>query len=273
MKKIIISALLAMGFSGLAYAQANSADIILGFKATGGTGSATNLEIDLGSVSLLEAVSGTVTLTNLLSDGANSINSVYGSSWASRSDVLWGTVGAVETGQTGPDGEVSHTLFASSQANSSLLDGNATGTPWNRDGSTASSSTTSKIASLYNNYGVSTQGGVTIGNSFTVSNGTSGSWSAQEGTTNTAFGNGFTPVTQFENSADITGSYVASDLYSLSPSSVAGTPGTFIGTLAIFSNGNVTFSTIPEPSVYAAILGVASLGFVAIRRRKQQILA
>lgn len=272
MKKIIISALLAMGFSGLAYAQANSADIILGFKATGGTGSATNLEIDLGQVNLLEAVQGTVTLTNLLSDGANSINTVYGSTWATRSDVLWGATGAVKTGSIGPSGEVSHTLFASSQANSSLLDGNPSGTPWNRDGSTASSSTTSKIASLYNNYGVSTQGGVTVGNSFTVSNSTSGSWSAQEGTTNTAFGTGFTPVTQFENSTAIpVGAFVASDLYALAPGSGVGT---YFGTLSIFGNGDVKFSTpIPEPSVYAAILGAASLGFVAIRRRKQQILA
>jgi hypothetical protein len=52
--------------------------------------------------------------------------------------------------------------------------------------------------------------------------------------------------------------------------------GTYLGTIEITSNGNVDFITpvaIPEPSVYAAILGAATLAFVAIRRRKQQVLA
>ena len=52
-------------------------------------------------------------------------------------------------------------------------------------------------------------------------------------------------------------------------------PGTLLGTFNLDSTGlTFTVSAIPEPSTYAAILGIATLGFVAIRRRKQvQLLA
>jgi len=39
------------------------------------------------------------------------------------------------------------------------------------------------------------------------------------------------------------------------------------------SNVTVSESEIPEPSAYAAILGVATLGFVAIRGRRQRAQA
>ncbi len=54
----------------------------------------------------------------------------------------------------------------------------------------------------------------------------------------------------------------------------ANNPGNFLGTFAIFGNGNVTFTaagalaSIPEPTTYAAILGMAVLGFVMLRRKQ-----
>jgi hypothetical protein len=47
----------------------------------------------------------------------------------------------------------------------------------------------------------------------------------------------------------------------------------FLGTFALQSNGELFFygvSAIPEPSTYAGLLGVVTLGIVAIRRRRQQ---
>ena len=59
-------------------------------------------------------------------------------------------------------------------------------------------------------------------------------------------------------------------LWELTPGSGAGT---LLGTFNLDSSG-LTFTVIPEPSTYAAILAVATLGFAAIRRRKQaQLLA
>ena len=50
-------------------------------------------------------------------------------------------------------------------------------------------------------------------------------------------------------------------------------PGTLLGTFNLDSTG-LTFTAIPEPSTYAAILGLVTVGFAAIRRRKQtQLLA
>jgi hypothetical protein len=45
---------------------------------------------------------------------------------------------------------------------------------------------------------------------------------------------------------------------------------TLLGTFNLSNSGQLTFTAaIPEPSTYAALLGIATLGFVAIRRRKQ----
>jgi hypothetical protein len=273
MKKIIISALLMASLSGVAHA-ASSADILLGFRAAGGTGATTNLEVDLGSISTLKSVVGTVTLTNLLStgpDGANGINSIYGSSWATRSDLFWGSTGTV-FGSAGPDGELVKTVFGTAQAPSSTLDGTSTTTPWTEFSSTGASAPSAQIQQLYNQFGVF---GTVVGSSYQTANNTTGSWSVQEPGGGAIAFKAFNPESTFENTTNITGAFVASDLYELDPGHV-GSPSTFLGTLSIFANGNVDFSTpvaIPEPSVYAAILGAACLGFVAIRRRKQQVIA
>ena len=62
------------------------------------------------------------------------------------------------------------------------------------------------------------------------------------------------------------------DLYSITANASS-----FLGTFALYQNGDLTFTAfqaIPEPTTYAALLGVATLGFAAIRRRKQaQLLA
>jgi hypothetical protein len=56
-------------------------------------------------------------------------------------------------------------------------------------------------------------------------------------------------------------------LWELTPGSGAGT---LLGTFNLDSTGlTFTVAAIPEPSTYAAILGLATVGFVAIRRRKQ----
>jgi len=72
------------------------------------------------------------------------------------------------------------------------------------------------------------------------------------------------PVTSVENTVgNLAGTnFSASDLYS-----VTSTGSTFLGTLAVYQNGEITFTVIPEPSTYAMILGALTIGFVALRRR------
>jgi hypothetical protein len=94
----------------------------------------------------------------------------------------------------------------------------------------------------------------------------------------TASNNGFTsPLIDAGTALSLgAGQYSVVDLYTYILGSTS-TSGVYLGSLELGSNGSLYFTTaftaIPEPSVYAAILGVACLAFVAIRRRKQQILA
>lgn len=271
MKKFIVAALLAVGVSGSAFA-AGSNDLILGFRATGGVGSSQNLQVDLGSFSMYkgQAAGTTVTITNLLTGsafGSNTISAIYGSSWNTRADVLWGVAGTVINGQTGPGGEVGRSLYAAAIATGSLLDGTATSIGYNRASALTQGTPSAKIGGLYGAFGVNT----------VIAPQTSdlNSWSIQYGNTPAPFGYGTFPQVKFDNNTAISGSYVASDLYEMLPGTGAGT---YLGTVGIFSNGDVTFTAagtaaVPEPSTYAAIIGAAVLGFVALRRRNQLVAA
>jgi hypothetical protein len=91
--KTLSSALLAI--AGMAFVQSAHAantspgDLILGVQATGGTGSTTDLEVDLGSVyNFLGA--GTVNLYNYVSSAE--LISLYGSNYATRTDLTFGLV-------------------------------------------------------------------------------------------------------------------------------------------------------------------------------------
>src|SRR4051812_16953943 len=80
----------------------NNGDLILGFRATGGTGATTNYEINLGNATLYTTASGTVTPTlgNLKAD----LDTIYGqgaTGWSTRGDVLWSVSGVVQPAANG----------------------------------------------------------------------------------------------------------------------------------------------------------------------------
>ncbi len=87
----------------------------------------------------------------------------------------------------------------------------------------------------------------------------------------TGFINVFLPTNGFAMSGDIT---LIGQVRSVSytPAFAFPTDGPFSGQLAV--RGNALYSVItavPEPSTYAAIFGLASLGFAAYRRRKSPL--
>ena len=82
-------------------------------------------------------------------------------------------------------------------------------------------------------------------------------------------------------SANVNGNLSSADLYQIVPTDELLTGGyaargvsllnsSEIG-FALGSNGSFTYGAIPEPSMYAMILGVAALGFVMLRRRQQSL--
>ena len=275
--KITLAALLLLGGGALsAGAQTVTAglnDLVLGFYASGGTGAGSNLEVDLGNVGNFYGVSGTITLAGL---SAADLSSTYGSTWNTRTDLYWGVIGT--TGSTagttiGLNSIASKTLWGSkTEATLGTLS-----TPWNAGTTFAQQGPANTIATLYTGAGGSLNGASATGNSATaaiLNNTLAGSWSKQLGSTAAAFGY-FNPSGVFSNSTNISvGSFAASDLYALQPGSGAAA---YVGTFALSSGGALTYSntpsSVPEPSTYAAILGLVTLGFVALRRRQQKHLS
>jgi hypothetical protein len=267
MKKFIISSLLATGLAASAFAAVPTSDLVLGFRddgSAGGTNTTQNLQIDLGAISTFkgQAAGSTVTVTNLLGLGSSSISSVFtGTTWTSNTGLFWGIAG------TNGNTTSTRTLWGTSIANSSLLNGAASTIATQVGTNTGQSTGASKISSVYSDQATSV---------YVRASSDQNSWSTLENTGANAFGfAGFTAIGtagSFENTTAFgSSSFLASDLYEYVPSALNPKPDAkYLGTFAILTNGNVTFTAaIPEPSTYAVILGAATLGFVMLRRRKQ----
>jgi hypothetical protein len=241
-------------------------DLIVGFRATG---AANDVQIDFGNVNNYTAP-GTYTLGNFASvlsggttygstwnsvTGTNAVNWSAGAVWKDVNNVLptqvwgtkkWGTA-------AGTLGVANSTAFAAA-SNSTLNTANT------------------KLGNTYNVMGTYTVGVAKLAAPATI-----GSWS----NSNTGSGLGVSAFTlasfqhatsDLANGGSIgnAASFSASDLY-LAANSTTPSVAQFVGTFALYQNGDLTFTVIPEPSTYAALLGLATLGFAAIRRRKQQL--
>jgi hypothetical protein len=93
------------------------------------------------------------------------------------------------------------------------------------------------------------------------------------------FGGNVTPIDAGTNLSLTSGMFSVVDIFQYI-SGLTTTSGVYLGSLELGSGGSFFYTNfdplvvaIPEPTVYAAILGAACLAFVAIRRRKHQILA
>ena len=267
-KALALAAVLISGLAVSAKAQqsAGYGDLILGFVPNGSlsSGTTTNVEVDLGSVaSFLTAGPGTYNIGNLGTD----LSSTYGSGWAS-STLSFGLVDAVSSTQV--SGATAKTVWASQTeasgtypANSLLTGSNTTtvshvgGMYSGLTGSFGGSGTTvlSDLSSQTDGVnGINLQG-------FTVGNSVGGSWSVEQGSNAFVVPNattGFLTVVDSGNSSDL-----------LEMTNGAGNSSVDLGYFTLASNGALTFTVIPEPSTYAAILGAISIGFAMIRRRNR----
>ena len=228
---IAATALLAISAAQAAPSNWQSGDILLGFRAFGGTGTDKNVLIDIGTAANLGSLN--------VSLGTD-LGATFGANWYSRTDIYWGAFGA----------DNNKNLWASIASGSTpwvgLGNGNSTpkGTLFN-----AGSRYNSDIS--YGNYG-----------SVAVLEATSDATQLWEGYLPNNF--------QFTGSLN-NGTFEAATPNNLDIISVlAGTAnrnvsGTVAATIQIDSNGVV--SAVPEPSTYA-LLGFGALLLIVAYRRK-----
>ena len=93
-----------------AQASAEDGDLIIGFRASAGTGATQNYAIELGTAASLTSATTVQTfpLTGVLAD----LNSIFGATWHTRTDVFWGAV-AKTSNFSSTNGDPTSTLYAS----------------------------------------------------------------------------------------------------------------------------------------------------------------
>jgi Ig-like domain-containing protein len=241
MKKFLLTAFVAtLGAVSLrAQVSANLSDVVLGFRATGGTGQNVNLEVDLGSVAQFQnqPAGTTLSISRLL---AADLAAVYGANWATRSDLFWGIVGTTGRISGGPNGAPVATVWAT-RAQDTV---GTQSLPWPAGSRDAQFNVSAQIEALLFGAPASLNGATGGSNAYSASlNGTvAGSYTYQD-----TFqpGNSFS---YFNPTIDnpvkpASGTSSVSDLYEVRVG--AGT-GTYLGTFGLSTSGTLTFSTSPS---------------------------
>ncbi len=289
--RTVPAALLAAGLMlwGTAAPSAHAAtitatfsDLILGFRATGGSGADKNLEVDLGNVGQFYALPAQTHFT-IAGFSASDLADVYEVLWNTRDDLFWGlaaTTGSAQGTTINSTTIASKTLWGTRAQSTAGVQS----TPWNRANAFSQQGPANAMATLYTG-GLGSLNGKTSTTNSTQSavldSATAGSWSAQEGSNAAAFGSQMSK-SLFEagtNFSTLVGSYFVLDLYELQPGSGSGG---YIGSFGLDSAGLLQFSNdpaffavsaVPEPSAWAALLGAVALGWAAFRRRARAVPA
>jgi hypothetical protein len=224
---------------------AAAGDIILGFKATGGQGADTCLEVNLGPASnFYGAAAGSVTVLNQLA--VADLSDTYGTDWSTRSDLFWGVAGT--TGVASVNGVPARTIWASRAETTT----GTSSTPWPRGNSFALQVPSNTISTLYTGApGSMDRWAATANSSASVKIPASetGSWTAQEAFTpgvsfryfNPSVMNAISTFSAQPSAYDGT-AYTVLDLFEVRPGT-AGSPSTLLGGIGINSAGKLVFST------------------------------
>ena len=241
MKKFLLTAILAaVGFAlpALAQVQANLGDLVLGFRATGGTGQNVNLEVNIGSVSQFQGqAAGTTLLISRLA--AADLSATYGANWATRTDLVWGIVGTAGRISGGPNGSPIATLWAT---NAEATVGTQS-LAWPAGSRGAQFNASSNIEALLLGAPGSLNGASATANSTSTAAITAtvaGSYAYQDTFQSGVSFGFFNPSINNTVKADVSG-YSVSDLYEVRADSTS----TYLGSFGLAANGTLTFSTSP----------------------------
>jgi hypothetical protein len=234
-------------------------DFLLGFRATGGTGSGSDVLVDLGPLGNFQ------TQVTFSTPNLNSLLvSTFGSGWFSRSDLLYG---AAAGAQPGVDAN-GNTVYGTAPETV----GGSESTPWPRPTSSQAIQIKGKInaeGQVYQN------GSPTLGSPAIVQN-----------TSDTNSYASYQPGGTMVNSGGISYAYFNPDVEASNPSVTrldviqlvpgSGT-GVDVGDLVINASGAITFTpdsfeAIPEPSITALVLlGAVGMAVFHLRRRTAKV--
>ena len=241
-------------------------DLLLGFRASGGTGSATNLIVNLGQADTVYRDA----LANIASvvDIGTLLTSTYGAGWDTRSDLFWGIVGVrTASGVSGAvDGDPTRTNYLSA-AQTTVNPGTQSSTAWDL---TAAGQVRTDVANaiigLAGNYDAFS---TAVTNNALLPSGVGSTWSS-----NNSGSSSFTLAGTVEGNFGAGASGTALDLYRVLDRTSGANPtgtvgiGSYEGTFTISNAGVVGFavSAVPEPS--RALLAGLGLAGIAFRRRR-----
>ena len=277
MKNLKIALIAAICMTTLAVSSyagtvsASDGDILLGFRATGGTGSTLNLEVDLGSYTNFNGlVAGTTFALPQLSP--LDLSGAYGSTWFQRSDLLW----SVATSSANTVAGLPDNTFFETSVDSSLSNSGGGSTVFKRQTSTAQFSVAQNIDGFVSGLNGSTTTANSSSASLVPDGGNSYDANINAGTRPwNANSTSLMSFTNVENNTNIpSGGFVQSDFYELLPTASGTANALELGYFRLFDNGTLTFTEVPEPSTYAvAALAAIFVLITAIRRRGKAKLA
>ena len=248
-KNLTLLALSSLGLlAGTAQAAPLSSDgeVLIGFRATGGTGSSVNYVVDLGQVAGLTGLTSVTTLP--MTGVAADLTAAYGASWHTRTDLFWGAVAGVGNfAAVGSD--PAKTVYATKPeaTNGTLVDA------WLRKGDSAQTSLGSRISAARGRYNLSTAAtNAATDTAVTMSSSDLNSWSSyQPGGLNSS-GIGFAHFNpQIDGNP---GKYL--DLFRMPLG--ADEPGTLVGRMVLNSNATITFIPAAQVGVNVVQFGAAT---------------
>jgi hypothetical protein len=249
------TALLSAGTSARATLTYNPGDLFLGFQKTG---TATDLLVNIGNISLFSQLNGATFTVNLGGSIGDDLTDTFGASWNTTSTLFW---------------SVSGTTFATLGDLNTIYLTKARGTNVNNQSSPWISNTNNgqgdQVALLQGLAGAYRDNGVATGNSTTAtlqSTGLANSYASFTQGTSSDFQWGNIEG-RFNNGT--AGSVL--DLYRVTPS-LDSTPATYLGKFTIDNSGIVTYtSAVPEPSTYGFLIGAGLVFLIIIRRRHRAL--
>ena len=276
-RAILASAGLLLAAETHAALNYSDGDLLLAFRATGGTGANTNVVVNLGNASAFAnlAPGATFVLDTEFGNLKADLDFYFGLSWQSRVDLLWSVSGVQKFAG---NGFVGNTSFATNTQIGTVTLGLQNSAAWTRPANSFESNPfTNKIKSFGDRFALGDGDASPTGSTESTNgseiliqpaNGINSYTSFMPGGLNTT---GATAFSRFGGATGIEGNFgsgTAGAVLDLYEAGNGSGNAAFEGTFSIANNGTVTFtSAVPEPSSVAVLCaGTAVLG--CLRRRK-----